>query len=138
MKPRKVVLVDDEQDVRFYLETALEDAGYLPLAASNVHEGLELIKKEKPDLICLDILMPEESGLSLLQKLRCDRSLASIPVIITSALSVSKELSDVDYLALPDGTEIAEPEGYLEKPISAERLLAEVEAVLEADDADRD
>jgi len=138
MSQKKVVLVDDEEDIMFYLQTALEDAGYVPFAASNVPDGLELIRKEKPDLVCLDILMPEESGLSLLHRLRGDPATAGIPVLITSAMSVSRELNDVDYLALPDGTEIAGPEGYLEKPVSAEQFLAKVAAVLEADRADRD
>jgi len=133
MKQKKVVLVDDEEDIILYLETALEDAGYLPFAATTVSRGLELIRQERPDLVCLDILMPEESGLSLLHKLRSDPTLVGIPVLITSALSVSRELNDVDYLALPDGTEIAGPEGILEKPVSAEQFLAKVAEVLEAD-----
>ncbi len=69
MDQRKVVLVDDEEDIALYLQTALEDGGYVALTASNVPDGLELIRKERPDLVCLDILMPRESGFSLYQKI---------------------------------------------------------------------
>ncbi len=135
MKRQKVVVVDDEEDIVLYLQTALEDAGYSPFAATNVRDGLKLIRQEKPDLVCLDILMPEESGLSLFRELRSDPELKEILVLIASALSVARELDDVDYLTLSDGTEVAEPDGYLEKPIIAEQFLAKVAALLRRDNA---
>lgn len=127
---KKVVLVDDEEDIAMYLQTALEDGGYVALMATNVPDGLELIRKERPDLVCIDILMPKESGFSLYQKLKTDPELASIPVLITSGLSLSKELKDVDYLTLPDGTHLPEPNGVAEKPITAPQFLAKVRGVL--------
>jgi CheY-like chemotaxis protein len=130
MSQGKVVLVDDEEDIVLYLQTALEDGGYVALTATNVPDGLELIRKEHPDLVCLDILLPEESGFSLYQKLKTDPELAGIPVLITSGLSLSKELKDVDYLTLPDGTHLPEPDGVAEKPITAPQFLAKVRGVL--------
>jgi CheY-like chemotaxis protein len=130
MRPKKVILVDDEEDIVLYFQMALEDAGYVALTAGNVREGLELIRKEKPDLVCLDVLMPEESGMSLYQKLRGDPELEAIPILITSGLNLSKELRDIDYRTLPDGTELPEPEGVAEKPLTAAQFLAKVEGVL--------
>ena len=130
MKQKKVVLVDDEEDIILYLETALEDAGYLPFAATTVSRGLELIRQERPDLVCLDILMPEESGMSLYQILRGDPELEKIPILITSGLSLSKELKDINYRILPDGTKLPAPDGVAEKPLTAAQLLAKVEGVL--------
>ena len=127
---KKVILVDDEEDIALYLQTALEDGGYVALTASNVPDGLELIRKERPDLVCLDILMQRESGFSLYQKIKTDPEIASIPVLITSGLSLSKELKDVDYLTLPDGTRLPEPDGVAEKPITAPQFLAKVRAIL--------
>ena len=138
MNKKKIVLVDDEEDVIVYLETALEDAGYSTFAASNVADGIDLIREVKPDLICLDVLMPEESGFSLFRELRRDPDLAGIPVIIASALSIEQDLKDVDYLKLPNGTELVEPEGYVEKPINAQKFLATVAAVLEEDHVNDD
>ena len=56
-------------------------------------------------------------------------------MLIASALSVARELDDVDYLTLSDGTEVAEPDGYLEKPIIVEQFLAKVAALLRGDNA---
>ena len=130
MNKKKVILVDDEEDITDYFQIALEDAGYVALTASNVPEGWQLICKERPDLVCLDILMPEESGMSLYQKLKTDPELQGIPVLITSGLSLSKELKDVNYRVLPDGTELPEPEGIAEKPIAAVQFLSKVEALI--------
>ena len=130
MSQKKVILVDDEQDIVLYFQTALEDAGFEAFAAFNVPDGLELIRKEKPDLVCLDILMPQESGLSLYQKLKSDPELRSIPILITSGLSLSKELKDIDYHLLPDGTQLPKPEGIAEKPITAPQFLAKVRAII--------
>jgi CheY-like chemotaxis protein len=127
---KKIILVDDEEDIVLYFQTALEDAGYEALTASNVPEGLQLIRREKPDLVCLDILMPRESGMSLYQKLKNDPELGQIPVLITSGLSLAKELKDIDYRRLPDGTELPEPEGIAEKPITAPQLLAKVRGII--------
>ncbi len=127
---KKIILVDDEEDIILYFQTALEDAGYEALTASNVPEGLQLIRREKPDLVCLDILMPRESGVSLYQKLKNDPELGKIPVLITSGLSLAKELKDIDYRRLPDGTELPEPEGIAEKPITAPQFLAKVRGII--------
>jgi CheY-like chemotaxis protein len=127
---KKVVLVDDEEDIVLYLQTALEDAGLVALTASNASDGLELIREEAPDLVCLDILMPGESGMSLFQKLRSDPTLKEIPVLITSGLNISKELGDIDYRLLPDGTRLPEPEGIVEKPLTAEQFIAAVTSLI--------
>jgi CheY-like chemotaxis protein len=126
---KKVVLVDDEEDIVLYLQTALEDAGFTALTASNASDGLRLIRMETPDLVCLDILMPGESGMSLYQKLRSDSTLRNIPVLITSGLNLSKELRDIDYRLMPDGTRLPEPEGIVEKPLTAEQFIAAVDSL---------
>jgi CheY-like chemotaxis protein len=102
----------------------------MALAASNVQEGLRLIRREMPDLVCLDILMPRESGMSLYQKMKSDPALEEIPVLITSGLSLNKELKDIDYRRLPDGTELPEPEGIAEKPITAPQFVNKVRAII--------
>lgn len=130
MTQKKVILVDDEEDIVLYLQTALEDAGYCALAASNAADGLELVRNEKPDLVCLDILMPGESGMSLYQKLRSENELKAIPVLITSGLNVAKELGDIAYSTLPDGTMVPEPNGIVEKPLTAEQFLAAVNKLI--------
>jgi CheY-like chemotaxis protein len=130
MSKIKIALVDDEPDVVLFLQTALEDNDFIALTATGAVEGLDLIRREQPSLVCLDILMPEESGLSLYHKLKSDPGLRHIPVIILSGLSLSKDLRDVDYLRLEDGTTIPEPEGFIEKPAVADQFIALVREVL--------
>jgi two-component system, OmpR family, phosphate regulon response regulator PhoB len=60
---KRVLIVDDDPDVRLFSQTVLEENGYIPVLATNGEEGEEAVKKEKPDLIVLDVLMPRESGI---------------------------------------------------------------------------
>ena len=127
---KKILIIDDEPDVLTFVEAALEDHGYQTLTAHNANKGLETIKRERPALICLDVLMPRESGISLFKKLRSDPELKGIPVVILSGLSLRRDLDHVDYLELDDGTVLQEPEGYIEKPVDVARLLSVIEKVL--------
>jgi CheY-like chemotaxis protein len=136
MTQKTVVLVDDEEDIVLYLQTALEDAGFRALTASSAADGLELIRQAEPDVVCLDILMPGESGLSLYQRIRQDDQLQGIPVLLSSALNVSKELGDIAYSILPDGTEVPEPDGIVEKPVTAEQFVAAVKKLIGNNDVD--
>jgi len=130
MKTKKVVLIDDETDIRLFFQTALEDGGYIALTASSAQDGLQLVRREKPDLICLDILMPEESGMSLYQKLKSDPALRGIPVMITSGLSLSRDLHNIDCLVLPSGERLPEPECIAEKPLNVEQFMNKVEETI--------
>jgi CheY-like chemotaxis protein len=130
MAMKKILVVDDEPDVVMFLTTALEDAGYEAVSASNAVDGLQMIRKERPDLVCLDILMPEESGIALFRKLRNDPHLGSIPVVIHSGLSPRDDLAQIHILEQQDGTTLRAPEGFIEKPAEAEHFLRLVKKVL--------
>ena len=67
--PKTILIVDDEPDSANFIGTVLEDNGYEYLIAGNGREGLELVRKEKPDLITLDLIMPEQSGIMMFQEL---------------------------------------------------------------------
>jgi len=131
METKKILLVDDEPDVVLFLQTALEDNGYTVATATSALDGLEEIHREKPSLVCLDVLMPEESGISLFQKLRTDPELENIPILIYSGLSLSRDLDKIDFLKLEDGTALREPEGFLEKPVDIDDFLSLVKSVLQ-------
>lgn len=124
---KRVVIVDDEEDVVLYLSMILTDHGYEVQSAGGGREGLALIKQTKPDLVCLDILMPIETGLSLFKKVRTDPELEDLPVIIISGMDLSEKMADDDEGV---GAQIRKPEGYLEKPVKPEQLLETVKAVI--------
>ena len=121
---RKVLVVDDEPDVVTYLATVLRDHGYETLEASNGEEALQVVLRDKPDLVTLDITMPEMSGVRAYRVMKEDPALKRIPVIIVTGIS-----HDFKQF-ISTRPQVPPPEGYLEKPVKPEDLLAEVKRLL--------
>ena len=117
-------MVDDEADVVTYLTTVLKDAGYETMEASNGEEAMEQILKNHPDLITLDITMPEMTGVKTYRTLKEDAKLKAIPVIIVTG--VAHEFKQF----ISSRTQVPPPEGYLEKPVMPADLLAEVKRLV--------
>jgi len=127
---KKVLVVDDDPDVRLFSVTVLEENGYTPLEAANGEEGLKMIKEEKPDLVILDILMPRQSGIRLYRELKTDKSLKDIKVIILSGIAKKTFLRSQKALTEFGGAEVPEPEIYLEKPVEPEVLAENIKKIL--------
>ena len=127
---KKILVVDDEPYVVIYLETLLQDNGFDTVSASNGKEGMEKVKADRPDLVCLDITMPEESGVRLYRDLKEDPSLRSIPVIIVTGVT--------GYGGDPQGLknflstrrQFPPPEAFFSKPIDRPEFLAAVRRLL--------
>ena len=75
--PKKILIIDDDPVIVKYLMAVFSDNGYATCSAGSTMEGLEVVKKEKPDLICLDLQMPGEWGPRFYRKLRKDKALSS-------------------------------------------------------------
>lgn len=127
---KTVLVVDDDPDVRLFNITVLEENGYTPLEATNGEEGLQIIKKTRPDLVILDVLMPRESGVRLYRQMKEDSKLAGIPVIILSGISEKSFLRSQKALTEFGGAEVPEPNAYLEKPVEPEELAKTIQSVL--------
>jgi DNA-binding response OmpR family regulator len=110
----KILLVDDEPDVLEILSKKLEAAGFLTARASDGNEGVKKTREEKPDLVLLDIMMPNKDGFTMLRDLQSDADLRRIPVIMVSAKS------EVD--SLFEGRDLGATD-YLIKPVNFEELL---------------
>ncbi len=119
----KILVVDDEQDMRIFLSTLLETSGFRPLTAMDGQEGLQTARHEKPTLIILDVMMPRQSGIAMYRELRRDPQLKKIPVIMLSALSRKTFFHSQKVLDEYRGEKIPEPEAYIEKPPEPEDLL---------------
>jgi CheY-like chemotaxis protein len=117
MTKKKILVVDDENDVVEFLTELLEDQGYRVSSASDGIEAMELIKKSKPDLILLDLQMPEETGTGLYRKLHHKKAYEDIPVIVVSGLAGS-------YVAVSKSVPV------IEKPPDEEEVLREVAKIL--------
>jgi len=127
---KKVLVVDDDPDVRLFSVTVLEENGYTPLEAENGEEGLKMIKAQKPDLVLLDILMPRQSGIRLYRELKTSKSLKDINVIVLSGVAKKTFLRSQKALTEFGGAEVPEPEIYLEKPVEPEELAEVIKKVL--------
>jgi CheY-like chemotaxis protein len=123
---KKVLVVDDDPDVRSFVVTVLEENQYMPLVAQDGVEGLEKIKKQQPDLVILDVLMPRGSGIRLYRTLKTDENLKHIPVIMFTGITLRSFLKSQRVLDEFKGGEVPEPDIYLEKPVEPEELAAAV------------
>jgi twitching motility two-component system response regulator PilH len=127
---KKVLVVDDDPDVRLFSVTVLEENGYTPLEAEDGESGLKMIKAEKPDLIILDVLMPRQSGVRLYRELKTAKALKDLKVIILSGIAKKTFLRSQKALTEFGGEEIPEPEIYLEKPVEPDELADVIKKVL--------
>jgi serine phosphatase RsbU (regulator of sigma subunit) len=118
----RILIVDDEPFNLDYLEQELEDLNYETRTASNGREALDQVALETPDVILLDIMMPEMNGFQVLAHLKSDETVRHIPVIVVSALD------DVD--SVVRGIEMG-AEDYLSKPFNPVLLRARISACLE-------
>ena len=124
---KKVLVVDDELDMRTFLTTLLETSGYKPISAEDGVHGLEVARAKKPALIILDVMMPKESGINLYRELKSDPDLKAIPVIMLSALSRKTFFHSQRVLDEYKGERIPEPAAYIEKPPEPEELLEAIQ-----------
>ena len=127
---KKVLIVDDDPDVRMFNATVAEDCGYTPIEAPNGEEGLKIIKKNPPDLVILDVLMPKQNGLRFYRELTTNKSLLGIPVIILSGIAKRTFLRSQKALTEFGDKPVPEPESYLEKPVEPDELAREIKKFL--------
>jgi CheY-like chemotaxis protein len=116
---KTILIVEDEPDIREYISTFLEDNGYSTITAPDGQEGLQKARTEKPDLICLDIMMPKQSGTDFYRKLTKDEELGKIPIVVVSGAAGK-------HLAVP------KPAAIIDKPVDTQKLLDTLSQLLSA------
>jgi len=116
-----VLVVDDLFPNLYLMEAILEDVGYKTLTASTGKEALEKVEQELPDLVLLDIMIPDMNGIEILERIKANPKTSKIPVIMVSAL---REL-DIFIDALSRGAV-----DYIKKPIEQKILLTKIEMAL--------
>jgi DNA-binding NarL/FixJ family response regulator len=118
---KKILVIEDEPEMRRNITTLLRYHEYEPIAAGNGREGVEAARREQPDLILCDVMMPELDGFGVLQALQTDASLARIPFIFLTAKGEKDDLRSGMNLGADD---------YLTKPVANADLVRAVEARL--------
>jgi DNA-binding NarL/FixJ family response regulator len=116
---KRILIIEDEPQVRANLATILEMEGYTPVIASNGAEGINLARQKAPDLVLCDITMPEADGYAVLASLRADPALANVPFIFLTAKSARADMRLGMNLGADD---------YLTKPFITSELLGAIEA----------
>jgi len=91
MAQKKVLIVEDDKMISSMYETKLKQEGFLVLTADNGHLGLEIAMKEKPDIVLLDIILPQMDGFTVLQELRYNKSMKSTPIIMLTNLGTDED-----------------------------------------------
>ena len=100
--PKKILIIDDDPLVVKYLQAVFSDNGYETCTANSSTEGLAVVRQEKPDLITLDLQMPDEWGPRFYRKLRKDNDLRDIPVIVISGIDGDHAIKDaIAFIAKP-------------------------------------
>ena len=120
---KKIMIIDDEPDIRIYLMTILEDEGYQTCTVEENDRIAEEVLKQRPDLIILDIMMPKRSGISIYKELRTLKELAGIPVALISGMVPEKDFIEKEFRKLVNDYDILPPDGYIEKPVQVEALI---------------
>lgn len=121
MAAKTALIIDDEPDVTTYHGTVLSDHGWHVHTANSGTEGIAIAQEKRPDIVLLDVMMPEKGGLSTLIALRKDDRTKEIPVVLVSGI---QESLTADFGAFLDRFKTYNPNAYIEKPIDVDKLLA--------------
>jgi len=108
--PKKVLVIDDEPHIVKYLTVFLQDCGYDTCSAADGVEGFEVLKRERPDLVTLDLQMPNETGTRFYRNMIKDKEFKNVPVIVISGIP-GRHLA------------VSRPAAVFEKPIDRDKLL---------------
>jgi CheY-like chemotaxis protein len=114
---KTILVVDDEPDVRTFLSTLFEDSGYATVGAQDGNEALSKVKEKVPDLVTLDITMPNKSGVKFYREMKESAEWRKVPIIIVTG--VSGEFKAF----ISTRKQVPPPEGYLSKPIDKTEIL---------------
>jgi DNA-binding response OmpR family regulator len=125
---KRILVVDDEADVRNFLKAALLEAGFEVITAEDGNLAMEEVKKQLPDLISLDLVMPKKSGAKFYHELTKKKEWSKIPIIIVTG-HARDDLGKADLKELT----MSGPGVYLEKPVKPNNYIAAVKNILKMD-----
>jgi len=122
IEQKRVVCIEDEPEMIDLVRLILGRKGFIVIGANGGIEGLEIVRREKPDIILLDLMMPDMDGWEVYQQIKADTELRAIPVVVVTAKAQS-----IDKVL---GLHIAKVDDYITKPFGPQELLESVEKIL--------
>jgi DNA-binding response OmpR family regulator len=120
--PKRVVCIEDEPEMIDLVRLILGRKGFSVIGANGGVEGLETVRREHPDLVLLDLMMPDMDGWEVYQQMKADADLKGIPVVVVTAKAQS-----IDKVL---GLHIAKVDDYITKPFGPQELLESVQKIL--------
>ena len=120
---KKILIVDDELDMRIFLCNLLGNCGYEPIDAGDIDEGMQKAAKEKPVLIILDVTMPKESGIQMYRELKEREDLKDVPVVMVSNIDKKMFSFYQKFRRTSRDKSFSNRGAYLEKPLDAGELI---------------
>ena len=145
---KQVLIIDDDQDIVRSLSLALTEHGYDPVPAYDGNEGLQKVRQAKPDLIVLDVMLPERSGFGVFSRLKRDEQYRDIPVLMLTGVSGvldeleshKDEIPEKPHLPLRETLKkkirelreegLVRPEMFVDKPIEPDSFIAKVQQLI--------
>ncbi|MHC4334158.1 MAG: response regulator [Planctomycetota bacterium] len=128
MENAKILVVDDDQDIRDSLQAILESRQYSVSTAGDRVEGMEKVKGEKPDLLILDVMMSTwQDGFEMARELKNDAQFAAIPILMLTGV---KDKTGIDFKSSAGDPTWCPVDGFLEKPVEPDTLVTEIEKLL--------
>ncbi len=127
----KILVVDDEQDVCVYLSRLFQENGYRVKCAADGNQAAAAVAEERPDLITLDLSMPNKSGVRFYRELKSDESLSRIPVVLVTGITGPGGSADTERFYRTRG-HVPPPEGFIPKPIDPEEMISLVKRLIGA------
>jgi DNA-binding response OmpR family regulator len=119
---KRIICIEDEQEMIDLIQLILGRRGFQVTGASGGKEGLTLVRDGRPDLVLLDLMMPDMDGWEVYQQMKADETTRNIPVIVVTA-----KAQNIDKVL---GLHIAKVDDYIAKPFSPQELIDSVEKVL--------
>jgi len=129
---KKVLVVDDEPDVRNFLAACIEDAGFEVDTAEDGAEALKKVNADPPDLMTLDMVMPRTSGIQVMRKLRENKRFKRLPIIVITA-HAHDEFGSEDFKEFVAFTSGLRPRYIMDKPITPDKLVKAIADILQVD-----
>lgn len=130
MGKKTILCVDDELDMRIFISTVLKTVGFEAVAARNAIEGIRKALEQLPDLIIMDVMMPQAGGVTLFQEIKKNDRLRHIPVILLTGVSEKAFSHHLKMLNIRLDDSLPPPDAYMEKPLDPEKLIALVQELL--------
>ena len=122
----RVLIVEDETDVMQYMEILLREYGLETMGVADARDCIGAAESFRPDVICLDIVMPQRTGISIYANLRQRPALAQIPVIIVSGLSRTGDFAGMTFVNTARDLGLRQPEDWMEKPFDKKQFVKAV------------